>query len=100
MTSTTTESKRDWRKILDDIVSSIDIKEEEDRYKLSVNAIIAHANGRKRNEGNHTFSALLEACHQRFDVERHVLLRNHPDFDEFPNLRLAELLPVDQNKPE
>ncbi|WP_018620103.1 ImmA/IrrE family metallo-endopeptidase [Spirosoma luteum] len=103
MTSTTAKSKRDWRKILDDIVSSIDIKEEKDRYKLSVNAIIAHANGRKRIEGNHTFPHLLEACHQRFNVERHALLRNHPDFDEFLNLRLIELLPVYeiyQNKSE
>lgn len=82
---------RDWRRLLNDMVSLIKPQYEQEKYKKSINGMIAIINGRKRREDDYTLESLLTACYQRFDVEEHAALRNHPNFNDFLKLRLKEL---------
>lgn len=86
------ENALDWTKLLNEMVVFIESGQEQDQYKKSINGIISSVNSKKRHTDDYTLESLLMACHQRFDVEEHAALRNHPNFDNFLTLRLQEFL--------
>ncbi|MBC8152254.1 MAG: ImmA/IrrE family metallo-endopeptidase [Bacteroidetes bacterium] len=92
LSANTDENIRDWRGLLNKIVLSLKPEQEQEKYKKSISAIIAHVNGKKRLGDDYTFESLLIACHQRFNTDEHIQLKNHPDFDSFLEIRLKELV--------
>lgn len=82
----------DWRQMLDEIVSLIDSKQDRERYKKSVNGIVALINSRKRNEVDYSLESLLTVCYERFNKEEYSQMRSHYLFDTFLKVRLKEFV--------
>lgn len=82
----------DWRLLLDEIVSFLESEQDREKYKKSVNGIIANINSKKRNEADYSLESLLAVCYKRFDKDEYRQMRNHLSFDIFLRLRLEELL--------
>ncbi|CAN5492424.1 hypothetical protein BH09BAC4_BH09BAC4_15470 [soil metagenome] len=86
------QSSPDWRQLLDEIVSFKESEQDREKYKKSVNGIIAHVNGRKRNEADYSLESLLAACYERFNRDEYSQMRSHHLFDGFLRLRLGEFI--------
>ena len=66
------ESVRDWKQLLNEMVSVIKPQQEQKKYKESINRIISSINSKNRHTDDYTLESLLVACQQRFDADMHV----------------------------
>ncbi len=89
----TATDPRPWRDILEAIVEDIGVpKEDQKRFKMSVNGVLSAANSAVKHQGRHTKDAVVAACLQRFG-DRHELfdIARHPLFMDFVVKRAEEL---------
>jgi hypothetical protein len=89
--------KGDWRDLLDEIILEIGIPiSKRDKFKQSLNGVIAFANGQVRGK-NRTpeslYSAALQRIHGRSELTK---LLNHPKFDSFISSKIDTLLKREQ----
>lgn len=87
-----TEDKREWREILDEIVNDIKPVEGASQFKKSINAIIAHANGKVKRESNYSVNSVISACISRLRRDGLENFTNHGDFDSFIKIKVTDLV--------
>lgn len=86
------EDPRSWRELLDFITEELQPAEGAHKFKASVNAIIANANGDlKRNSSHYNTGALMAACIQRLSRSSLNALVNHKDFHTFLSKKVRDL---------
>ncbi len=88
------QTDREWRDILNDIIIELSPPDVH-KFKASLNGIIAHANGRIKE--NRTGGAILNACLQRLHsnaMQNSYINRflAHERFEEFMAVRIRDLL--------
>lgn len=88
---TTSQDNREWREILDDMLSDLSTHDK-DKYKKSISDIIGTVNSKLKRENTYEIESLFAACCQRFDHADHYRLTNDPLFTEFLSKRLKELI--------
>ena len=76
---------REWRDILTNIVSDIGVDASQvQKFKLSVNGVVAYANGVCKRSNQYTVDSVVSASIQRFkDREGYDSFVSHPDFIAF-----------------
>ena len=87
-----TEDKREWREILDDIANEISPQESVAQFKKSINGIVAYANGKIKRQGNYNVNTVISACISRLRREGLESLTNHPDFESFIKVKVVDLV--------
>jgi Zn-dependent peptidase ImmA (M78 family) len=77
--------ERDWRTILDEIVSDLGLADEDEHgFKNSVNGIVAYANSAAKRTDDYSVSTVMAACIQRFkDRADFKSFTRHPAFEAF-----------------
>lgn len=88
------EDNRTWREILDCIVKDVDVQSSNtQKFKSSVNGVVAYANGACKKSGRHTVDAVISASIQRLkDREGYELFVEHKDFHSFLVKKAQELV--------
>lgn len=91
--SVASSDTRPWREVLDGIVVDINIPAtDRQKFKMSVNGVLANANSNVRRSGSSSVSAIVAACMQRFhDRPEFASFVSHPDFQTFTLKRAQEL---------
>jgi Zn-dependent peptidase ImmA (M78 family) len=76
---------RDWRTILDEIVDDLGLADEdEQRFKNSVNGVVAYANSVAKRSADYSVATVMAACIQRFkDRAEFKAFARHPAFEAF-----------------
>ncbi|WP_374566176.1 ImmA/IrrE family metallo-endopeptidase [Ideonella sp.] len=88
-----TTDPRPWREILDEMVTDIGVPpDDQKRFKMSVNGVVAAANSAMKQRGTHTAPAVIAACLQRFHDRNDLTgIAAHPSFMDFVSKRASEL---------
>jgi len=87
-----TDDKRGWREILDDITNEISPQEGVAQFKKSINGIVAHANGKVKRRGNYNVKTVISACISRLRREGLESFTNHPNFETFIKVKVTDLV--------
>jgi Zn-dependent peptidase ImmA (M78 family) len=87
-----TDDNRTWRVILDKITDDIKPKEGSEKFKKSINGIIANANGKLIRQGNHSVKTLISSAINRLKRPELNDFTSHPDFEKFVKIKVEDLL--------
>lgn len=79
----TNEDIRTWREILDSIVEDLNLDEEPRKFKSSINGIIAHANGKAKQEGDYSIDSVISTAIYRLRRDNLEDFVAHKDFELF-----------------
>lgn len=88
------DDDRSWREILNAIVTDIGIDSSEvQKYKSSINGVVAYANGLCKRGNTYTVNSVVSASVQRFnDRGGYEYFIQHPDFKVFLVKKAEELV--------
>lgn len=90
-------SRRTWKEILDSIVGSLGLaQDEQKRLKSSISGVIAYANGSVKQTGTHTVKGVIAACIQKFHGRpEYDSVYRHPEFRAFLSAKARQLVDGD-----
>ena len=86
-----TKDDREWREILNGIVNDINPAEGVEKFKKSINGIVAFANGKIKRQGDYSINKIVAACINRLRREGLDNFTNHPDFESFIKAKAIDL---------
>lgn len=79
----TNEDNRTWREVLDSIVNDLDLDIDPQKFKSSINGIIAYANGKAKQEGDYSIDSVISIAIYRLRRENLEDFVTHKDFELF-----------------
>lgn len=84
------DDSRNWREIQDKIISDIQLSEEIDYFKNSINGIIGYAHGIAKKEEDYCVETVVSICIQRFKRKGYEEFLAHPEFKIFLSNRVKD----------
>ena len=89
--STNHNDKRTWREILDNIIEDIAPEGDDKKFKSSINGIVAHANGKIKQEKDYSIDTVVSAVIYRLRREDMKDFTSHRDFEIFVTRKVESM---------
>lgn len=82
--------QRSWRRILDDILTAVMPEAEVATTKMSINGILASANGQLKHHAGYSVDLLVSVSIQKLMRKGLESVVSHPDFEKFVKIRAQD----------